>query len=278
MSTIRKTKSSQFAAISRELLQNSALGFDTRGLLGYLLSKPAEWEIQASDIEREGAIGRDVRRRLMKEAELAGYLTFYTERDAQGRIRSGYELHEIPVPENQRTRQLAQATGGGFSVVGSAAVGSAAVGKPTPLENREVQNKELENKEGKKPPVERVTISDALEEVFPGHATNIKTMNDLCALVLRMAASPEQVLAFPEWLSHSYPMKALSPFSFKDQFPQFVKQNGVVTNGQNKPRETHNNRAAKQTLNLIAELTGTSGGGDSYPAKSSFLELTPPRG
>ena len=147
MSTIRRTKAALFAPISMQLLQNSSLGFDVRGMLGYLLSKPTGWEIQASDIEREGGIGRDARRRLMREAEIAGYLTFYTERDAQGKLRSGYELHEIPVPEDQRTRQLIMETGGGLSVAGSPAVGSAVAGKPTPLESIEVQSIDIENKE-----------------------------------------------------------------------------------------------------------------------------------
>lgn len=122
---------------------------------------------------------------------------------------------------------------------------------------------------GGTPLVNRLTISDALEEVFPGHATNIKTMNDLCALVLKMAASPEQVLAFPAWLSASYPMKALSPFSFRDQFPQFIKQNGAVNNGQNRTYKTAGERAAESTFKLAQQLTPASDNG-ADPAIPGF--------
>lgn len=141
-----------------------------------------------------------------------------------------------------------------------------AISKPNKTDSTKT---EFTKTEGKKPPVNRLTISDALEEVFPGHATNIKTMNDLCALVLKMAASPEQVLAFPAWLSASYPMKALSPFSFKDQFPQFIRQNGAVNNGQNRTYKTAGERAAESTFKLAQQLTPASDNG-ADPAIPGF--------
>lgn len=143
-------------------------------------------------------------------------------------------------------------------------------GKPELAHIRKNRHEPVGEPQEGESPVDRLTISDALEEVFPGHATNLKTMNDLCALVLRMAASPEQVLAFPDWMSASYPMKALSPFSFRDQFPQFIKQNGVVTNGQNQRiYKTAGERAAESTIDLARKLTD-AGGNSTDPAIQGF--------
>lgn len=205
MSTIRRTKAALFAPISMQLLQNSSLGFDVRGMLGYLLSKPTGWEIQASDIEREGGIGRDARRRLMREAEIAGYLTFYTERDAQGKLRSGYELHEIPVPEDQRTRQLGSDTGGGLSVAGSPAAGSAVAGKPTPLESIDVQSIDIENKEVVVVPAESVqattttTTGELPAEIYARIAGRLLAIREIELIEAKVPDS--EAKAFEEWLT-----------------------------------------------------------------------------
>lgn len=116
-------------------------------MLGYLLSKPANWEIQSADIEREGEIGSDARRTLMKEAEIAGYLTFHTERNSRGQTTSYYELHEIPVAEQDRTRQPDEFTKCRSTRFGSTKSGSTKSGQPAPLEKKEVQNREIEKKE-----------------------------------------------------------------------------------------------------------------------------------
>lgn len=73
-------------------------------MLGYVLSKSESWECRPSDIEREGNLGKDARRRLMKEAEVAGYFTYHTARGPQGRIEAWYDVHEEPVPVEERTK------------------------------------------------------------------------------------------------------------------------------------------------------------------------------
>lgn len=104
MSIIRKSKKDLYSSISRKLLQDASLSFACKGMLAYLLSHADEWECRVSDIERQGNIGEHARRSLMKEAEKAGYLTFTRERNEKGQFTSAYTLHEIPVPESERTR------------------------------------------------------------------------------------------------------------------------------------------------------------------------------
>lgn len=104
MASIRKKNKSKFTSLSNGLLQDSELSFACRGMLGYVLSKPEGWETKPSDIEREGGIGKDARRAIMKEAEKAGYLTFHTARGGLGRIEAWYDAHEEPVLPEERTQ------------------------------------------------------------------------------------------------------------------------------------------------------------------------------
>jgi len=170
MSEIRIHRRNKFAQIANSLLQDTSLGFDTRGMLGYLLSKSDDWKGRPSDIEREGNIGRDARRRMMKEAEIAGYLSFHTERKPGGFLDSWYDVHELPLPENERTKSwefgkrkdLADRppTGNphpvnaspptglpptGQPLPGQPPTGQPPGGQPAPHVIHEVQNKDLQN-------------------------------------------------------------------------------------------------------------------------------------
>jgi hypothetical protein len=61
-------------------------------------------------------------------------------------------------------------------------------------------------------------LGTALEDVFPGHATNFSTMRELAEFALSLKATAADVRAFPSWLAARYPTKALSPWAFKDLF------------------------------------------------------------
>lgn len=67
-------------------------------------------------------------------------------------------------------------------------------------------------------------LGDLLEDAYPGHATNWKTMRELRDLVNRVNGQREDILAFTGWLQRKYPKKANSPFAFKDLFPEMVKE------------------------------------------------------
>lgn len=103
MSIIRINRGN-YTSISRSLLQDRSVSYETRGMLAYLLSHADNWECRVSDIERNGGIGQFARRRIMKEAELAGYLTFTKSRGKDGRYVSAYMVFETPVDAKDRTR------------------------------------------------------------------------------------------------------------------------------------------------------------------------------
>lgn len=82
------------------------------------------------------------------------------------------------------------------------------------------------------PPVRTETaiddLGDSLEDAYPGHATNWKTMRDLRELVKRVNGSGSDVTAFAGWLQRKYPMKANTLYAFKDLFAEMVRENNAT--------------------------------------------------
>jgi hypothetical protein len=66
-------------------------------------------------------------------------------------------------------------------------------------------------------------VYEALEEIYPGSANNFRTMREMFDLAGRLHATPEQVRNFPAWLAEKHPRKADGPFTFRDLFPQSLK-------------------------------------------------------
>ncbi len=91
----------QYFALARAVPQDERLSFEARGLLTYLLSKPADWQIQIADLQREGGCGRDRIYRLLKELRDAGYVQRERIHQPNGAFVWGpYRVYEIPFPEN----------------------------------------------------------------------------------------------------------------------------------------------------------------------------------
>lgn len=104
---IKERLESDYVQIPNTLAQHRGLSFFARGMLVYILSKPADWVVQEKDLMNEGNCGRDRVRKAVKELLEAGYLTRYTKR-AVGRF-SGveYVAHQRsqPSPEKPSTEK-----------------------------------------------------------------------------------------------------------------------------------------------------------------------------
>lgn len=100
-------------------------------------------------------------------------------------------------------------------------------GKPKKNESKYIESKKKEASAAP-PPAKTETaiddLGDILEDAYPGHATNWRTMGELRELINRLHATRSDVLAFPAWLQRKYPLKANTPFCFKDLFPQMVRE------------------------------------------------------
>lgn len=183
MANVRKAKRSRFTSLSNGLLQDSNLSFSCRGMMAYLLSKPTDWETRPEDIEREGGIGKDARRAIMKEAEMAGYLTFHTSRKPNGQFENWYDAHEEPVPENERTaswetgkarskpgaenpQPVEAEPGTGFPLPVEPGAGEPPAGQPVPVIKKEVQSTDLQKTERENALSPASSVSAIWQEVF----------------------------------------------------------------------------------------------------------------
>jgi hypothetical protein len=83
--------------VSRELAQDSRLGFETRGMLVYLLSKPANWTVNVKDLQRESGMGRDRVYRMINQCIEFGYMRRVESR--VGGTFAGNDIHVFSTPQ-----------------------------------------------------------------------------------------------------------------------------------------------------------------------------------
>lgn len=92
--------------ISRALIDDVRLQFDTRAIASWLIAKPDGWEVRLVALpyllqQRAGPrerMGRDRVRRMLRELEDAGYLTRARSKKRDGRWAWRVELSDNPVP------------------------------------------------------------------------------------------------------------------------------------------------------------------------------------
>src|SRR3990167_9730382 len=73
-SVIRIKKDGNFFAASNIPFNDDRLSWEARGIMGYLLSKPDDWQVRFTDLVRRGPAGEHKVRRILKELEDVGYL------------------------------------------------------------------------------------------------------------------------------------------------------------------------------------------------------------
>lgn len=96
-------RDSSYTIIDPYFLSDERLSWKAKGLLSYLLSKPANWRVYVSDLVKRSKDGKDAVYSALKELEAAGYIERHQTRE-NGRI-TGYEtvVYERPaepLPEN----------------------------------------------------------------------------------------------------------------------------------------------------------------------------------
>lgn len=94
----------RYFLMSRATAQDRELTYEARGVLAYLLSKPADWIVQVTDLQQDGC-GRDKVYRILKELEACHYLKREFIRE-NGIIRGiEYLVSEEPFTEKPYTAQ-----------------------------------------------------------------------------------------------------------------------------------------------------------------------------
>lgn len=96
-SIIRVSKPERYAVLDHNMLRDARLSFAARGMLGYLLSRPENWQVQVSDLINQSPAGRDAVYAILRELEKHGYMRREEKRDASGRITHyETEVRELP--------------------------------------------------------------------------------------------------------------------------------------------------------------------------------------
>ncbi|WP_395705456.1 replication protein [Rhodococcus ruber] len=87
-----------FTILSNAVINDARLSFRARGVLMWLLSKPADWRIRSESIaEQSPREGREAIRTAMRELEQLGYLVREKNQDESGRWETTQTVYEEPV-------------------------------------------------------------------------------------------------------------------------------------------------------------------------------------
>jgi hypothetical protein len=96
-----------WTALSNDMLEHGELSFKARGLLGYLLSRPADWETDSERLAKSAHArrdGRDAIRTGLAELEAEGYLVRVRTQDrATGHWSTASYVYEHPLPPHLRS-------------------------------------------------------------------------------------------------------------------------------------------------------------------------------
>lgn len=99
ISRVERRRRNPYVVIDRRPVEDLRLGWAARGLLGYLLAKPDDWQLRVSDLCRRGDLGRDGIRRVLHQLQDFGYVRREQVRDARGRV-VGLDYTVLEVPES----------------------------------------------------------------------------------------------------------------------------------------------------------------------------------
>jgi hypothetical protein len=124
--------------ISRALIDDARLQFDTRGVANWLIAKPDGWQIRVGVLpyllqQRAGPgerMGRDRVRRILRELERAGYLSRARSKKPDGRWVWRIEFSDTPAPLHREISTM-----DGSTVDGPAARGLPVDGRGVDLLN-----------------------------------------------------------------------------------------------------------------------------------------------
>lgn len=99
---IFKVQSSVYRSVNESVFRDTNLNLTTRGLLGYLLTRPDGWKIRFYDLLNVSGCGRDGMQGMIKEMCLFGYAMARNVRMADGTLRSEVIIFNEKIPEWER--------------------------------------------------------------------------------------------------------------------------------------------------------------------------------
>ena len=99
---VKKNKDNPYVIINKSFLDDATLSLKAKGLLAYLLSKPDNWKIYQSYVEKTCTNGRDSIYSGITELVDAGYIKKGTKRSDDGKFAStDYDVFEVKEQDKQ---------------------------------------------------------------------------------------------------------------------------------------------------------------------------------
>lgn len=124
MAIVRVRKDANYFAASNEPFNDKRLSWESRGLMGYLLSKPDHWQINMEDLLKQGPAGEHKLRRMMAELRKCGYMNRIRITMPGGVFDWITEVYESPSQNPNKSASWR------FSTSGSSTSGPSTCGKP----------------------------------------------------------------------------------------------------------------------------------------------------
>lgn len=132
MTIIRVRKDERYFTASNEPFVDKNLSWETRGLIGYLLTKPNNWEVRIGDLQKQGTAKLHKLRRMLAEARLYGYMNRIRLTLPDGTFDWITEVFESPSQNPHPSTSVRKSTTG-QSRVGLSTSGSSTSGKPADI-------------------------------------------------------------------------------------------------------------------------------------------------
>ena len=89
----------EYTVIRNALIRDKNLTFEARGLLGYLLSQPPDWETSKQDLVNQSPAGEYAVGQILKELEAANYIFRRKSRTKEGKWRWETYVFDQPLSE-----------------------------------------------------------------------------------------------------------------------------------------------------------------------------------
>ena len=96
LTIVRLPKIAKYFAVTNAVFADERLSWEARGLMGYLLSKPDDWQVRLHDLKRRGPAAEHKLRRMLRELERFGYLRRKRLRHADGTFSWTTTIYESP--------------------------------------------------------------------------------------------------------------------------------------------------------------------------------------
>lgn len=129
-------ESGNFVTVHKSFIHDDNLSWKAKGILLYLLSRPDDWQVYETELNKHSSDGRDSLRTGIKELEQAGYIHRTRKRNEKGQLKEyEYQVFEQPTQIEKNH-------------VGKSHLGNSNLGKSNTTNNNNTNNNNTNNETG----------------------------------------------------------------------------------------------------------------------------------